>query len=90
MESFSNTLEACHLLDLGFSRPSSFMKERLDRVLATHEWCDMNPRFWVEVLAARSSNHAPLALSICTEQQIFQGRKGGFRYEAGWVKNQLA
>ena len=100
MESFSNTLEACHLFDLGFSGPKftgcnrwegfGFVKERLDRVSATHEWCDMNPRFWVEVLAARSLDHAPLAFSVCTKQQIFRGRRVGSGMRLGGFKNQQA
>jgi hypothetical protein len=48
---FQKALEDCHLCDLGFKRPkytwnskkegTAFTKERLDRAIATSEWCSM-------------------------------------------------
>lgn len=78
MDNFNSTLEDCHLLDLGFIGPkftwcskregADFVKERLDKVVANHEWCRMNSVFQVEVLAARSSDHAPLLFSFGSTQ----------------------
>jgi endonuclease/exonuclease/phosphatase family metal-dependent hydrolase len=39
---------------------AEFVKERLDRTLATGGWCAQFPMVVVEVLAALSSDHNPL------------------------------
>jgi hypothetical protein len=74
MKNFSNMVDYCQLLDLGFSGPKftwcnrqegvSFVKERLDRGMANSQWCELFPTQQVSVLAARSSDHAPLFLSL--------------------------
>lgn len=62
MEQFRTTLENCNLSDLGFKgskftwrnyrSDESFMKERLERVVANHEWCMVYRAVEVNVLAA--------------------------------------
>jgi hypothetical protein len=76
MDGFRYVLSDCHLGDLGYRGSNfiwnnrrdsdNFIKERLDRALATTEWCCFFLELVVKVLAARSSNHKPLW--ICFQQ----------------------
>jgi hypothetical protein len=66
------------------------VKERLDRVVATSGWREKFPDVDVEVLAARSSDHAPLCVSFSHTNKRHRGRMTGFRYEPGWHKNLVA
>jgi exonuclease III len=70
MDSFQSTLVDYGLGNLGYRGPKftwsnkrdsfDFIKERLDRALATGGWCARFSKVSVEVLAARSSDHCPL------------------------------
>ena len=72
MEAFRDAIEDCRLADLGFVGPrytwnngqenENFVMERLDRAMANVEWHDLFPVHRVDVLAARSSNHALVLL----------------------------
>lgn len=96
MVDFQDTLETCRLHDLGYSgakftwsngrEGNHFIQERLDRALGNDEWRDMFPESQVEVLAARSSDHAPL-LVVC-RNRVDHDRRNlyPFRYERGWGK----
>ncbi|XP_062158001.1 uncharacterized protein LOC133865598 [Alnus glutinosa] len=91
MRAFRATLSDCLLNDLGFrgskfswsnNRYSrEFVKERLDRVLATVGWCAKFPEVEVQVMASCSSNHRPLWVSF-TSPPIRIPRI--FRFEASW------
>jgi hypothetical protein len=73
---FMNSLIEYNLGDLGFSgskytwsnKRSSveYIKEQLDRALATPGWCSHFPFFEVEVLATRTLDHKPLWLRFST------------------------
>jgi hypothetical protein len=90
-------LEKCHLKDLGFVGPKftwwnmqdgvHFIKERLDRVVANYGWLELFPIKKVEVLASRSSDHAPLLLYFQSCRGSSRLRRCPFRYEATWRKN---
>jgi ribonuclease HI len=90
-------VDYCQLLDLGFSGPKftwcnrqegvSFVKERLDRGMANSQWCELFPTQQVSVLAARSSDHAPLFLSLQGSDKLRRGGSKRFHYETGWQKN---
>lgn len=70
MEDFKGALEDCRLSDLGAPRPkftwhngrqgSDFTKERLDRVVANQQWCEIFPYAEASVLANKASHHNPL------------------------------
>jgi hypothetical protein len=65
-------------------RPSSaFVKERLDRALATTGWCQHFPKVSVTVLPTQSSDHKPLWIQM---QDINTIRKQprNFKFEASW------
>ncbi|XP_042964510.1 uncharacterized protein LOC122298707 [Carya illinoinensis] len=95
MDSFRGALESGGLFDLGWKgdkytwsnkhEDNTFIKERLDRVVANIKWSEMFQGNEVEVLAARSSDHKPIMLS--TKQVDKRGWKGSrqFRYEASWA-----
>jgi hypothetical protein len=69
MASFNAALETCQLRDLGFKGSNftwrnkreltSFIKERLDRALATEGWCNDFPEPVVVILPTRTSDHNP-------------------------------
>jgi hypothetical protein len=93
MERFCSVLADCSLGDLGFKGskitwankrdPSNFIKERLDRALATGGWCEHFLEVVVEVLPTRSSDHKPLNV-ICKHNRACRGRQKSFKYEASW------
>lgn len=98
MEQFISTLEFCHLHDLGFFGPKymwrnrrdgrHFIIERLDRAVGNPEWFDSHPGTRVDVLAARSSVHAAISISLLPALAR-QGRgQPRFRFEAAWNKNE--
>lgn len=99
MKNFRGTLEFCQLHDMGYSglkhtwcnrrEGRGFVKERLDRVLATSNWREIFPHIHVELLAARSSDHASIYVSFSHTRTRQQRRKTWFQYEVGWHKNQL-
>lgn len=92
MEDFKNSLEHYQLSNMGFSGPrfiwsnrrqdDTFTQERLDRAVANVGCCSIFPQLCVEVLAARSSNHAPLHHETGGQHR----RSMRFRYEAWWKK----
>ena len=74
MQAFQQRLEECNLTDLGFIGSKytwsncrdgwAFIKERLNRGVANMEWRAIYPDALVNVGAAVSSDHTPLALSL--------------------------
>jgi polyhydroxyalkanoate synthesis regulator phasin len=91
MASFNSTLEGCRLQDMGFKgpkftwrngrEPTSFIKERLDRALATEGWLTEFPIAVVEVLPNRTSDHNPLWIRFKPNFQPIR-RPRLFRFEA--------
>jgi hypothetical protein len=97
MEDFQRGLEDARLHDLGSKGPKftwnnrrlgrDYTLERLDRVVANMEWCDMWKGTGVEVLVCCSSDHLPLLLSLNKNGTHSRKNWRPFRYEAGWSKN---
>jgi exonuclease III len=94
MRNFVNTLVSCQLEDLGhwgarftwsnMQHDGEFVKERLDRALATNGWREFFPMTLVEVLPNRSSDHTPLFVRFNGARQ--SNRRKKFRFEAEWNK----
>lgn len=69
-DSFSNTINGCNLVDLGFKgniftwannqTDTSHIQERLDRFLATPSWIDSYPNYCNNHLLRYASDHNPL------------------------------
>jgi len=91
MQRFSASLEDCNLHDLGYrgskftwsnGRDSSdFIKERLDRAVATPRWCANFSNVSVETLPVSNSDHKPLLLIF---DSVYRMPTKLFRYEAKW------
>jgi hypothetical protein len=96
MQEFRDTVEMCHLYDLGFSGPKFtwsnkrhdeyFTQERLDRAMANSAWIDVFPRNHVEVVAACNSDHLPLFVYLEKNLSNIHTRPKAFRYVNGWGK----
>ena len=95
MSQFRVALEDCGLSDLGYKvskftwtnchQDGTFMKERLDRVVANKAWCEMNSNYDVQVLAARSFDHKPLLLRIFEANEVLPNYFKSFKFEASWL-----
>ncbi|XP_074347007.1 uncharacterized protein LOC141685827 [Apium graveolens] len=94
LEGFSETVMDCGLTDLGFigekfSRERArgtdrWIQERLDKGLATKEWCEMFPGAQVQVLEVSTSDHLPLCLQL--NRQVYVPRSRRFRFENMWIQ----
>ncbi|KAF5481359.1 hypothetical protein F2P56_002016 [Juglans regia] len=94
MGRFREALEMGGLFDLGWKGDKytwsnkhgdeTFTKERLDRAVANIRWKRMFKEGWVEVLAARCSDHRPILLYVNQTFSSERKRKRLFRYEAKW------
>ncbi|XP_042939417.1 uncharacterized protein LOC122274448 [Carya illinoinensis] len=95
MARFREVLEKGGLFDLGWRwdkftwsnkhEDDSFTKERLDRAVVNAKWREIHTKGWVEVLAARSSDHRPILLSKSLKTDLKGRQKRLFRYEASWA-----
>lgn len=91
MVNFRDALDFCSLNNLDCREnkftwsnkheDSTFIKERLDRVVANQSWSNIYVEWWVEVLVTRCSNHKPIVLS-CNHKNSNEGSfRIIFRYE---------
>ncbi|XP_042992297.1 uncharacterized protein LOC122318763 [Carya illinoinensis] len=94
MMRFREALDDGGLFDLGWRGDKytwsnkhgddTFTKERLDRAVANLKWKGIFKEAWVEVLAARCSDHKPLLLCLNQEPaRVWRGKRL-FRYETKW------
>jgi hypothetical protein len=91
MSKFRSTMEDCNLGDLGCRGSkftwsnkrglAKFIKERLDRVVATSDWCAHFTNLEVEILPASTSDHRPLYLKFDSRRRISSKL---FHFEAKW------
>ena len=96
MEGYWAMVDVCGLSDLGYVRRSwtfekrvaggSYCRVRLDRALATSDWCTRFPMVYVENLTAAASDHGPILLRW--DPRVVQPRRRNdlrlFRYETMW------
>lgn len=61
-----------------------WIQERLDRGLATQEWCNLFPMAAFQVLDVATSDHLPLYLHLQTKVYIPRSRR--FKFENVWLK----
>lgn len=95
MEAFRNTLTDCALADLGCSGPkftwnngmegNGFIQERLDRVVANAEWCELNPEVGIYTEATIISDHNPILIKL-QDLGLSRKKKNIIRYEESWAK----
>jgi len=98
MTNFQDALDHCQLSDMGFSGPRftwsnrktdyMFTKESLDRAVANNQFALRFPQLTVEVLAARSSDHAPLYVVLHQVSSSQRRTKSLFRYESWWQRQE--
>jgi ribonuclease HI len=96
MKEFQMALEQCELFDMGYRGPKftwsncqesqTFIKERLDRGVANHDWYELYPDAEVIVEVSTTSDHAVLLVHLTGVQN--GAKKYGFRYEAKWTLEQ--
>jgi hypothetical protein len=95
MLEFRNCLNACSMIDLGFSGPrftwsnchdvSYLIMERLDRALANLDWRILFPEATVSHLTRTHSDHCPLLLTLCPIIPHVLPRP--FRFESIWFSH---
>jgi hypothetical protein len=100
MDKFRMAIEDCGLRDLGFVgdkftwrnnsyNASRFVKERLDRALASRPWCSRFPSYKVVNGDPRHSDHIPVIVIIGEGEKINYRPHDGtnfFRFEAKWLE----
>ncbi|XP_074378461.1 uncharacterized protein LOC141719998 [Apium graveolens] len=94
LQGFTEVVDACGLTDLGFigekymwekSRGScNWVQERLDRGLATQDWCNLFPQAEVQVLEVATSDHLPLYLQL--NKKVYRRKERRFRFENSWLR----
>jgi hypothetical protein len=103
MDRFKETLEECGLHDLGFTGDPftwrnnnhdarRYIRERLDRAVATQEWCNKFISYRVEHGDPGHSDHRPIIVHINEDVPVQRsGTSGdaGFRFEASWMEEDM-
>ncbi|XP_071678252.1 uncharacterized protein [Lolium perenne] len=97
---FRDAVDVCGLQDLGYEGTKwtyekkvaggSYCQVRLDRALASPEWCDRFPHAMVRHLTAATSDHCPILLTWDDTGRLTR-KKGGvrpFRYEVMWERHE--
>jgi hypothetical protein len=98
MDKFRDALDFCNLQDLGFEgdmftwrnnswHVEGYIRERLDRVVASPSWRIKFSDFKVKNGDPEHSNHRPVVLRVaCGEKPNWTGNKGlNKRFEARWL-----
>ncbi|XP_035545078.1 uncharacterized protein LOC118348178 [Juglans regia] len=95
MEGFREVLAKRNLNDLGWKcekftwsnrhGDESSTKERLDRAVANSAWIEVFNEVWVEILAARTSDHKPILIHVLKGKKRNWVKNQGFKYEANWA-----
>jgi hypothetical protein len=93
---FREMVDVCGLRDLGYEGRSwnfekrvaggSFFRVRLDRALATTDWCSRFPLASVQNLTAVSFDHGPILLTWAQQVEATREKKRNklFKYEMMW------
>ncbi|KAK9669946.1 hypothetical protein RND81_13G166200 [Saponaria officinalis] len=97
MDGFRHAINDCGLRDLGYEGDpftwkrgncvDNIIRERLDRFLATDDWCSLFPNSQVTHFPQKNSDHSLILLDVSglrAEGNDIRGRRG-FRFEAFWA-----
>jgi len=99
MEGFQEAVDVCQLCDIDYTgldwtfekkvAGGHFVRVRLDKALASANWCARFPFVAVRHLMAVKSDHCPILLSFEPEERgkVIQGTGKPFRYELMWETN---
>lgn len=92
---FKDCLDACNMMDLGFSGPRftwsnrrgfrNLIQERLDRFLANPGWCTLYPNAKVSHLTRVHSDHCPILLDFEPGASIRLNRP--FKFQSFWLND---
>ncbi|XP_019179523.1 PREDICTED: uncharacterized protein LOC109174723 [Ipomoea nil] len=98
LRGFGETLDGCGLMQLPMrghqftwekSRGTeNWIEERLDKVLATADWCGLNENVEVENIIARPLDHSALFLSMDVPCMRRGRIARGFRFEMAWFHDE--
>jgi exonuclease III len=99
MDKFKQALEDCDLRDLEFtgdtftwrnhsSKAENYIRERLDRAVATDSWCARFPAYKVVNGDPRHSDHRPVIVETHGTARCRRGpaRGNNSKFEARWLK----
>lgn len=94
---FREAVDVCQLCDIGYSgldwtferriQNGEFCRVRLDRALASPEWCNLFPQAAVKHLTAVKSDHSPIMLSREEAHNRRIANQRLFRYELMWERH---
>ncbi|KAK9706834.1 hypothetical protein RND81_07G155000 [Saponaria officinalis] len=97
MLDFREAIEDCHLSDLGYvgygytydnGQPEKRNRQtRLDRALISEEWRDLFPRAQFVNMDKEWSDHSPIKIILCHNDQASVNRRRIFRFEQTWVED---
>ncbi|XP_050273319.1 uncharacterized protein LOC126716553 [Quercus robur] len=92
---FKECLDACSMIDLGFSGPwftwtnrrdiQALIHERIDRFFVNPQWCLMYPEARVAHLTRCHSDHCPILLELQPRSQ--ENRRKLFKFQTCWLSN---
>lgn len=96
LQGFNSALDDCGLIDLGMKGLSftweksrgthNWLEERLDRAVATADWCLLHASASVTGLRTTSSDHA--ALFLDTKEIPTRRAARSFRFEMAWLRDE--
>lgn len=91
---FVDILNECNLIDLGFTGEkytweklrgtNGWIQERVDRGVATREWCNLFPDAEINVLEVAPLDHLPLNLQL--NKKVYVPRTKRFLFENIWIR----
>ena len=92
---FKECLDACSMIDLGFSRPrftwtnrreiQALIQERIDRFFVNSHLCLMYPEAQVVHLTRCHSDHAPVLMEL--QPRVHEHRRKLFKFQNCWLSN---
>ncbi|CAB4268750.1 unnamed protein product [Prunus armeniaca] len=96
MQGFRHAVDECGFKDLGFSGPKftwwrnspEEIRIRLDRALATTDWCTRFPGTKVLHLNPTKSDHLPIRITISKRMLSNTRHRNLFRFEEMWVQHE--
>lgn len=93
---FSEAINECGLLDIGFSGEKytwekfrgqpNWVQERLDRAFANQLWCNLFPQAELRVMDVSTSDHLPIYIQL--HKRIYMPKKRRFQFENVWLKEE--